>query len=269
MSDIGSAHGGKTPAQVAINWTMCKGAIPIVGELLRFIHVDKVFSPLGGCSFCPQHCCKFLLEDLNTLRLVLSFNCCKLHTCSSLYLYLLHFLHNFLVVMVCLCLCHGPCTICNVRLYRSVINHLTSNSDPFPILTLNCPLIGCAQLDVLNELQRIVLCYKQPYVSCFPSQAPPPFPALSSPSACPSSPPASGAPVFASCPVSPCCLICMIRHSLLHNSAHAPNNFTRLHGMQGSTSAFNCAQCRNLPSKLMICEAWYMRLIMLSVCVQV
>lgn len=34
MNDIGSAHGGKTPAQIAINWTMCKGAIPIVGELL-------------------------------------------------------------------------------------------------------------------------------------------------------------------------------------------------------------------------------------------
>ena len=32
MKDIGSGHGGKTPAQVAINWVMCKGAIPIVGE---------------------------------------------------------------------------------------------------------------------------------------------------------------------------------------------------------------------------------------------
>jgi aryl-alcohol dehydrogenase-like predicted oxidoreductase len=28
---IGEAHGGKTPAQVAINWVMCKGAIPIPG----------------------------------------------------------------------------------------------------------------------------------------------------------------------------------------------------------------------------------------------
>ena len=34
MKDIGSGHGGKTPAQVAINWVMCKGAIPIVGEFL-------------------------------------------------------------------------------------------------------------------------------------------------------------------------------------------------------------------------------------------
>ena len=33
MKDIGSGHGGKTPAQVAINWVMCKGAIPIVGEI--------------------------------------------------------------------------------------------------------------------------------------------------------------------------------------------------------------------------------------------
>jgi aryl-alcohol dehydrogenase-like predicted oxidoreductase len=28
---IGEAHGGKTPAQVALNWVMCKGALPIVG----------------------------------------------------------------------------------------------------------------------------------------------------------------------------------------------------------------------------------------------
>eukprot|EP00891_Asterochloris_glomerata_P002638 jgi/Astpho2/2638/Aster-06988 len=31
MRDIGSAHGGKTPAQVAINWCICKGAVPIPG----------------------------------------------------------------------------------------------------------------------------------------------------------------------------------------------------------------------------------------------
>lgn len=43
MSDIGSAHGGKTPAQVAINWTMCKGAIPIVGEQPEFQHVNVIF----------------------------------------------------------------------------------------------------------------------------------------------------------------------------------------------------------------------------------
>jgi aryl-alcohol dehydrogenase-like predicted oxidoreductase len=31
MREIGQGHGGKTPAQVAINWTICKGTIPLVG----------------------------------------------------------------------------------------------------------------------------------------------------------------------------------------------------------------------------------------------
>lgn len=31
LRDIGGAHGGKTPAQVALNWVICKGAIPIPG----------------------------------------------------------------------------------------------------------------------------------------------------------------------------------------------------------------------------------------------
>ncbi len=31
MREIGQAHGGKTPAQVAINWTICKGTVPIPG----------------------------------------------------------------------------------------------------------------------------------------------------------------------------------------------------------------------------------------------
>ena len=34
LEDIGSAHGDKSQVQVAINWTICKGAIPIVGKLL-------------------------------------------------------------------------------------------------------------------------------------------------------------------------------------------------------------------------------------------
>jgi aryl-alcohol dehydrogenase-like predicted oxidoreductase len=29
--EIGQAHGGKTPAQVALNWLICKGAVPIPG----------------------------------------------------------------------------------------------------------------------------------------------------------------------------------------------------------------------------------------------
>lgn len=31
MKVVGAEHGGKTPTQVAVNWTMCKGALPIPG----------------------------------------------------------------------------------------------------------------------------------------------------------------------------------------------------------------------------------------------
>jgi aryl-alcohol dehydrogenase-like predicted oxidoreductase len=31
LLEIGQAHGGKTPSQVALNWVMCKGALPIPG----------------------------------------------------------------------------------------------------------------------------------------------------------------------------------------------------------------------------------------------
>lgn len=31
LRELGAAHGGKTPAQVALNWVICKGAIPIPG----------------------------------------------------------------------------------------------------------------------------------------------------------------------------------------------------------------------------------------------
>jgi aryl-alcohol dehydrogenase-like predicted oxidoreductase len=31
MREIGKAHGGKSPAQVALNWVICKGAVPIPG----------------------------------------------------------------------------------------------------------------------------------------------------------------------------------------------------------------------------------------------
>jgi aryl-alcohol dehydrogenase-like predicted oxidoreductase len=31
MTEIGQDHGGKSNAQVAINWTICKGALPIPG----------------------------------------------------------------------------------------------------------------------------------------------------------------------------------------------------------------------------------------------
>jgi len=31
LQEIGQTHGGKTPSQVALNWVMCKGALPIPG----------------------------------------------------------------------------------------------------------------------------------------------------------------------------------------------------------------------------------------------
>jgi aryl-alcohol dehydrogenase-like predicted oxidoreductase len=31
LRDLGAVHGGKTPAQVALNWTICKDAVPIPG----------------------------------------------------------------------------------------------------------------------------------------------------------------------------------------------------------------------------------------------
>lgn len=31
LREVGDAHGGKTPAQVALNWLICKGAVPIPG----------------------------------------------------------------------------------------------------------------------------------------------------------------------------------------------------------------------------------------------
>lgn len=31
LNAVGREHGGKTPAQVALNWTICKGTVPIVG----------------------------------------------------------------------------------------------------------------------------------------------------------------------------------------------------------------------------------------------
>jgi aryl-alcohol dehydrogenase-like predicted oxidoreductase len=31
LREIGEAHDGKSPAQVALNWTICKGTLPIPG----------------------------------------------------------------------------------------------------------------------------------------------------------------------------------------------------------------------------------------------
>ena len=32
MREVGQKHDGKTPAQVAINWCLCKGTLPIPGR---------------------------------------------------------------------------------------------------------------------------------------------------------------------------------------------------------------------------------------------
>ncbi len=53
MKDIGSGHGGKTPAQVAINWVMCKGAIPIVGEFFLCL-----------CSSCFLLLCQVMCKGM-------------------------------------------------------------------------------------------------------------------------------------------------------------------------------------------------------------
>jgi aryl-alcohol dehydrogenase-like predicted oxidoreductase len=31
LTEIGQGHGGKTPGQVALNWVICKGGLPIPG----------------------------------------------------------------------------------------------------------------------------------------------------------------------------------------------------------------------------------------------
>lgn len=42
MTEIGQSYGGKTPAQVAINWTMMRGAVPIPGAKNRLQMEDNL-----------------------------------------------------------------------------------------------------------------------------------------------------------------------------------------------------------------------------------
>lgn len=72
MESIGDKHGGKTPAQVAINWTTCKGTLPIPGaknpsqvseiagsvgwkltddEILALDDMSRKIAPAGGAPF--------------------------------------------------------------------------------------------------------------------------------------------------------------------------------------------------------------------------
>ena len=46
MRQAGEAHGGKSPAQVALNWLMCKGALPIPGAT-KVKHIQENAGALG------------------------------------------------------------------------------------------------------------------------------------------------------------------------------------------------------------------------------
>lgn len=46
LREAGEAHGGKTPAQVALNWTICKGTVPIPGAK-NARHVESNLGALG------------------------------------------------------------------------------------------------------------------------------------------------------------------------------------------------------------------------------
>jgi len=47
MREIGEAHGGKSPAQVALNWTICKGTFPIPGAK----NVRQLESNIGAAGW--------------------------------------------------------------------------------------------------------------------------------------------------------------------------------------------------------------------------
>ena len=46
LRQVGSAHGGKTPSQVALNWLICKGALPIPGAT-KVEHMQENAGALG------------------------------------------------------------------------------------------------------------------------------------------------------------------------------------------------------------------------------
>jgi aryl-alcohol dehydrogenase-like predicted oxidoreductase len=46
LRKIGEAHSGKTPSQVALNWTLCKGTLPIPGAT-QARHVREDVGALG------------------------------------------------------------------------------------------------------------------------------------------------------------------------------------------------------------------------------
>ncbi len=113
MKDIGSGHGGKTPAQVAINWVMCKGAIPIVGEL---------FCACGLLLFC---CCVRSCAKARSLLLV-AFLC----LCSS----------SFLPFAAVLLLCSFALYCAVLRTLLHVLTPLRPCLSCYVFLSL---LVGC------------------------------------------------------------------------------------------------------------------------------
>jgi len=46
LRELGEQHGGKTPAQVAINWCLCKGVVPIPGAKNR-AQVEEAAGAMG------------------------------------------------------------------------------------------------------------------------------------------------------------------------------------------------------------------------------
>lgn len=46
MQEIGDGHGGKSKAQVAINWTLCKGVLPIPGAK-NVKQLEEIVGALG------------------------------------------------------------------------------------------------------------------------------------------------------------------------------------------------------------------------------
>ncbi len=52
MTEIGQDYGGKSPAQIAINWVICKGALPIPGA--KNVHQAELNAGAAGWRLTPE-----------------------------------------------------------------------------------------------------------------------------------------------------------------------------------------------------------------------
>jgi aryl-alcohol dehydrogenase-like predicted oxidoreductase len=52
MTEIGAGHGGKTPGQVALNWVICKGGLPIPGS--KTAHQAEQNTGASGWRLSPE-----------------------------------------------------------------------------------------------------------------------------------------------------------------------------------------------------------------------